>query len=134
MPCTHPYGPGGSTRSLQLVQQNTKYIQNTYGLQETASSVNEFAVTSAHHICKACFEEYNGAIAFQVLLRLFLQGFKGHYVQYFLTCGGEPGDEATFNVCNIQYYTNIIVAMSMQHCNYCYNQFTLRLYYFSGCR
>ena len=33
-------------------------------------------------------------------------------------CGGEPGDEATFNICNIQYYTNIIVAMSMQHCNY----------------
>ena len=36
-------------------------------------------------------------------------------------CGGEPGDEATFNVCNILYYTNIIVAMSMQHCNY-YNK------------
>ena len=36
-------------------------------------------------------------------------------------CGEEPGDEATFNVCNIQYYTNIIVAMSMQHCNY-YNK------------
>ena len=30
----------------------------------------------------------------------------------------KPGNEATFNVCNIQYYTNIIVAMSMQHCNY----------------
>ena len=50
-----------------------------------------------------------------------------------LVCGGEPGDEATFNVCNIQYYTNIIVAVSMQHYNYYNNQFTLGVYYFSGC-
>ena len=47
-----------------------------------------------------------------------------------LMCGGEPGDKATFNVCNIQYYTNMIVAMSMQHYN---NQVTLGVYYFSGC-
>ena len=40
-------------------------------------------------------------------------------------CGAEPGDEATFNVCNIQYYTNIRVAMSMQHCNYYNNNIIL---------
>ena len=42
-------------------------------------------------------------------------------MHYLLVCEGEPGDEATFNVCNIQYYTNIIVAMSMQHYSY-YNK------------
>ena len=48
----------------------------------------------------------------------FYRGSKVIMCTIRLVCGGEPGDEATLNVCNIQYYTNIIVVMSMQHCNY----------------
>ena len=41
-------------------------------------------------------------------------------MQYLLACGGESGDKAILlmYVTYSTYYTNIIVAMSMQHYNY----------------
>ena len=73
---------------------------------------------SPYHICKARCEIYNGTVAYKVLLRLFLQGFKGHYVQYLLVCGGESGDKAIL-LMYVTYSTiQTIVAMSMQHYNY----------------
>ena len=87
---------------------------------------------SAHHICKARCEKYNGTVTYQVLLRLFLQGFKGHYVQYLLACGGESGDKAIL----LMYVTyrhnscNVHAALQLLHV---YNQFIQEYYYFSGC-